>query len=157
MIDKQQHKLTCGPVAIKNALTFTGVRSSYMEILNFSKEFLEYKLSEGMRSHIVSRGLKLLGIPHVVKRNVTFDSIRRELKQGHGVILLYKWVRKYSTGEKRYGGHYVFIDKEVKKSFRAWNGPHKTAYMPKTYLAHVLGYSARHYKDYPWMAVIKLP
>ena len=140
MINRQQHMTSCGPVALKNALEFKGIKMSYQEILDFSEDNLNY-YHNGMWIKDLRTGLKLLGVNHKNIRNPKFEDISVELEKGRGFILLYKWYHKGKTG-----GHYVFIDRETPKFFRVWNWSlTKSEMMPKKELAEVIQYSNRHH------------
>lgn len=140
MINRQRHRASCGPVAIKNALEFKGVKTSYDEILEFSEKYLNYECY-GMWIKELRYGLQLFGINYKNIHNPKFEHISKELEKGRGFILLYMW---YYEGSTR--GHYVFIDKETPKYFRAWNWSlEKSEMIPKQQLANYLRYSNRHH------------
>lgn len=151
MINRQQHNTDCGPVAIKNALEAKGIRSSYKEILDFSKSYLNFN-HDGMNIDEIEMGLTYLGLNPRYCRDVSSKTISKLLDQGKVLILLYRW---YSNG--RNNGHFVMIDRETDKHVRAWNWTSKkghSAMMPKWYLTKVLRYSSRHHKGYPQLIVI---
>lgn len=152
MINRQQHKTSCGPVAFKNALEFVGIRSSYDEILQFSMDFLDFE-HDGMYWGKLLLGLRLSGFTPRVHKTPTFKLFSETLKAGHGIILLYRWSVKGKNS-----GHFVFIDQETPKSFRVWNATKtRSEWLPKKVLARHLRYSYRHCRDneYPYMIVIK--
>lgn len=149
MINKQQHKTTCGPVAIVNALRWMGYCNTYDEMVEFAKEHLDFKhrgfkhpreKQFGVCYSQLQLGLKTLGIKHKLIRKATLSDVTKALNEGKAVILRFQWNRKY--------GHYVFIDKHTKKFVRAWNfldKKNKTPIVSKSKLRKRITYTNRQY------------
>ena len=145
MINKQKHRTTCGIVAVKNALEFKGKRVSYEKLIRYANRNLGFahKSREGMYPVKLRQFLKRYKLSYRNIKHPSFKDISNQLKQGRGVILNYR----YSTGDGGSNGHYIFIDKETKRFFRAWNS-RGTDYgmLLKTRLAEDLRYSHRHHR-----------
>lgn len=152
MINRQKHNTTCGLVAIKNALEFSGIKSTYKEMLDLGLGFLDFK-HDGMNYEHLELGLDCVGVSTQRTSNVSFDIIRKTIDQGNSVILCYGFISK----EGDHCGHYVFIDKYTKNSLRAWNwSSNLNEWCPNEKLAKSLRYSHRHCCErYPRLWVIK--
>jgi len=142
MISQQKHRSTCGIVAVKNALEFKGRRVQYEKLLRYSIRNLGFK-HNGMIIAEVRKLMKRYKIKYKNIKHPSFKDISNQLNLGRGLIFLYR----YSTGDGDSAGHYIFIDKETKRFFRAWNksGSSNNMLMKKE-LAKDLRYSHRHWR-----------
>lgn len=143
MINKQQHKTTCGPVAVVNALRWMGYCNTYDEIVEFFKEHFGFehnpppRRSRGVSCCKLRRGLQKLRIKHRLIQKANLSDITRALDDGKAVILRFQWNRRF--------GHYVFIDKHTKNFVRAWNMLHsnKTPLVSKKKIRKHITYTNR--------------
>lgn len=152
MIQKQQHRTSCGVVAAANALEWSGIPVTYKEMVDYSKSEHGFK-HKGMKFSTVQLMLDELGLETKKVAHPSVSYIEEELNKGNAVVLLYRWFYK-----GRNGGHFVFIDDHTDTQFNAWNmcGKNKTPRVSKKAVAKDLAYSKRHHgKDYPYAIVVK--
>ena len=130
-INKQQHATSCGPVAILNVRKWLGRKhTAYRPNLHHFEKW-GYD-EEGMWPRELSRALNAMKIKYRRKSLVNIKDIEKAVSLGHSVILCYAWVGKDGSS----GTHYVFIDRDTGKCFRAWNysSSWKTPYLSKVLL-----------------------
>ena len=150
MINRQQHRNSCGPTALLNTIKWLGVYKhvTYKDVMYVCHNSDRYNSKTGMvRSNLRSM-LKDIRIKHHVIRRVTFKDIDYELDRGNAVILQYH----HDTG-----GHYIFIDKYTDKFYRAWNDTkfNKGPYRARKSLAKWIRHSHRVFNNYPNAIVIR--
>jgi len=114
-IKKQQHKLSCGPVAIMNALKWLGESVSYKKDLKLFEQ-IGYTIKHGWWRHELRRGLNYFNIKHKLYKQPTLQDMKNILKRGNSIILAYDWFAENSDG-----GHYIFMDSYNGKYFQAYN------------------------------------
>lgn len=113
MINKQQHKKSCGPVALFNTLKWKGHNTSYNDIINLGIEKGWFDFKIGMKTQSMLNVLKTFDVEYTVMRNVTLKGIRKNIKSGSSVILVHDVI----SG----GAHATFINKFTKHYMTAWN------------------------------------
>lgn len=133
--------MSCGPVVILNVRKWLGRNhTSYREHLYL---FEKWGFDEdGMWPKDLSRALNAMGIRYKRKSFAVVTDIEKALKNGNSVILSYAWHHK-----GRRGAHYVFIDRDTGKHFRAWNWSNtsKTPYISKLLLRRFFRFSKSSY------------
>lgn len=145
MINKQKHRTTCGIVAVKNALEFKGKRVPYEKLIRYAQRNLKFvhESGRGMCPNKLRQLLKRHKLRYKNIKHPSFEDIGNQLKRGRGVILNYR----YPTGDGDSNGHFIFIDRETKRFFRAWNSGNDSDMLIKTKLAKDLRYSHRHHRN----------
>lgn len=159
MINRQPHKMSCGPVAVYNALEWSGFDTSYEEVFELFREIGKDPLSGSWQYHL-SVVLRNQGIEHYGMYAPTFKDIEDILKAGDSIIFSYSW-----EDGNRIGAHFVFIDKMTDKMLRVWNSSpvNKTPWITKKRLKKLLKFTAKSKNelldpvDYHQMFVIKAP
>lgn len=112
-INKQQHKLSCGPVAILNAIKWLRWKGiSYREMFPLFYG-LGFNHEHGQTNWWFSRALNLLNIKHKFKQNITMTDIENALDAGHAVVVNYAWSLNCR--------HYFFVTGHTNKKLVTWN------------------------------------
>ncbi len=113
-INHQQHKATCGPVAVMNVMKHRGWKGSYRDNVEWFKIF---GLSRtGMWSHELEKVLKFLNIKFKRLNLCKVTDIEKTLNRGNTVILNYQWYIKNKNA-----GHFIFITRHTKHFLNAYN------------------------------------
>ena len=161
MINRQQHKLSCGAVAVHNALEWSGFDTSYEEVLGLFKE-LKLDPLKGQWPYHLSKVLKGQKVENYSILAPTLKDIDKVIDSGDSIIFNYSW---YDEDSKRMGAHFVFIDAIKGQRVRAWNSSqtNKTPWITRKRLKKLLRFTAtnKHWDIDPiWfhnMLVIKAP
>jgi len=112
-ITEQQHASSCGPVAIINALKWLGYSVSYREEL---PTFTKLGYDDGTNCYDLRRMLNAYQIKYKLYKQSSIKKLEQILNRGNTAIVCYDWV-----GPEDRGGHYIFIDSDLKHSFGAYN------------------------------------
>ena len=144
VINRQQHKRSCGLTAIANAYQWLGGKMGYKNSLGFGE--VEKISAKGLWPYEMVNGLEKLGIDHEVRFSLTQRDIDKIVKAGDAIIYLYSWKRKDKKGKLKRGAHYVFIDAVKDKKIRAWNWSRKgkTPWMSRKHLSKYVNGTNRH-------------
>jgi hypothetical protein len=136
-INQQQHSTSCGPVALLNVRKWLGLKhTAYRENLY---HFEQWGYDEdGMWAKDLSRALRAMKIKYRRTSHASIDVLQDILRRGNAAIVCYAHHR---DGEEY--GHYVFVDKETPRTFRAWNWTSKlkSPYMSKRLLSRWFRFS----------------
>ena len=138
-IRHQPHGMSCGPVAVLNALKWLGYSASYRDhIFNF-----EWDFKNGTRHNSITQSLREYGVKFKIKSNPTAADIERILDNGRSVVLSWAW---YEGG--RSARHCIFIDGHTLTIFlskNTWsNKSTKKDLMPKKTLNKYFRIGKRH-------------
>lgn len=150
-ITKQQHKYTCGPTALANALKFKNIPCTYKEVLKYFPGHADH----GIYFSQAINFLKKKNIDYKLM-NPTFSKLEKELDKGRFVIIVFKW--SGLDGE----GHYASLLDSTKHFFKGLNYDIKRKKgiqrISKKSFAKHLRYSYQFYKNcsqgYPKAIVI---
>lgn len=103
LIRKQRHKMSCGPVALANAMKALGLRCSYTEALRKCRR--QTRISDGMKSLFLVKALRAQGLEVLVTRRLSFARAERlSHDPDMAIVILYKW----QTATK-IGWHYALL------------------------------------------------
>ena len=118
-INKQQHKMSCGPTAIANALKWLDCSCSYRKMLK-SMGSSEWTLRKGMYNQELESVMRDYDVPFSKAHEATILRVENALNKGHAVILNFKWYRTFDGIEKSHR-HYVFIHGYTNDAFGICN------------------------------------
>jgi len=128
LINDQRHAVSCGPVAISNALKWLGISPNAYDLIHAHCMNHKYKpWAGGMPHDGLSAALRGLSVKfqHVV--HPTVSDIEQILDQGKCCILGYRYWRN-----RECRGHYLFITGHSQKRFKISNGHFATYRGKKT-------------------------
>ena len=126
-IEKQRHRMGCGPVAVINALKWYGLhRASYNSLVRPLKK-VDVNTS-GTYSKDISRALRHFGVRYDQTSYPTLRTITEALNRGNSVIFNYKYFLSEKVGSFKRGtlvGHIAFVDGHDKGKLRIHNACQK--------------------------------
>lgn len=117
-LNSQKHNMSCGPVAIANALRHKNRFISYKSIVDLCKTRRKSKFSfkEGMWVPGLMSTIKLFNIEHTMMVGISFERVKETLKENKSLILIHK-----TMINNKEEGHAIFIEKRTKHFVSAWN------------------------------------
>ena len=115
-ITRQPHNMSCGPVAVINALKWLGYSATYRDHINS----FEWSYKNGIRHSKITKSLREYGVKFKIKENPTVSNIEKALDNGRSVMLSWCWYSN-SNGKKKSGRHCVFIDKHTSTQIMSKN------------------------------------
>ena len=115
-VNKQQHKASCGPVAVINALKWLGCSVNYRDSLDIFKVLGYHENGGGTWKSGVINMLRFFKIRFEFKDRIKVRDIEKAIDDGYSVVLSYRWYEN-----NKYGNHLVFIDKYTDKLIKSKN------------------------------------
>jgi len=103
-ITEQPHRMSCGSIAIMNALKWLGYSAPYRETMK-DLEKAGYEPKKSKWACDMKAILKAYGIKFKFHENVTVNKMKKIVNKGNALIFAYDWVTT-----TRHGTHYIFID-----------------------------------------------
>lgn len=113
MINTQRHRASCGPIAVANAIKWSGIETSYRDVLRFCRIVRAYHPKVGMYPYQMTYVLRTLQMRFKARRSLSIADLDRALDSGRSLILVYE--------TERNGSHAAFVDARADGRYRVWN------------------------------------
>lgn len=120
-IDNQIEAKACVPIAIHNALTWTGQRPDFHEVrersmhLGFDPKKGVNGTTKQLAGMFLNFGLRICQIDPKVQE------IEKALDEGYGVLISYLWQMPKQRPLRKIGAHTIFISGHEGNFFKAYN------------------------------------